>query len=748
LTQQGGEIPQKIDRFEIIAPIGYGAMGAVYKAFDPIINRPVAVKTIRLDVPPNSPDYRAFLERFKIEARTAGRLSHPNIVTLYNVGHTEQNIPWLAMEYVDGETVAELLQGEKLKPEVVISLVSQIAAAIDYAHTEGVVHRDIKPSNVIVYAGEKVKVTDFGIAKLMDADATHSGLMMGTPSYMSPEQAMGEDLDGSTDIFSLGVVAFEMLSGQQPFPGNNVTSILYKLVHSDPIHPDNLEVLGLLPDKWHQVFSRVLAKSPSERYPTAAAFVQNLELCLGSWFGALEGETVVLREPVFTPAMPARASSVDSDETVVIPPPVPPPRGAESDETLVASGPMGPLGPLRPLEMDSIDTMTVPIPAAYAGSSRESPSTMAELDETIAAPAPDIERTLYSGPAIEPEASAAALDETVFDAPPNRPAMTVTIRKPRGLKALVVPLAAGALLLAALGAFLLSRSAPEEPEPAPIEVAETPAPLPSTGSLRVATQPDGARVLVNGEERGSSPVLLEALPLGTYQVRIERSGFEAEELEAAITAEAPAASLDVALRPQAPAAPRPALFRIRSVPPGAQVAVDGRVVGVTPIERIQVDAGARVVRVLRDGFLPWEDTFRARAGRTETIDAVLTERAAAAPEPAPKPEPAVPEPPRVVEGALVERGEPGVTNPKCIRCPAVAYPEAARRTRLQGVVEVSFLIDENGEVSELQVLESGGEVFDDAVLETVKSWRYEPATKHGVRVKMRWLQRFRFQQGR
>jgi protein TonB len=156
-----------------------------------------------------------------------------------------------------------------------------------------------------------------------------------------------------------------------------------------------------------------------------------------------------------------------------------------------------------------------------------------------------------------------------------------------------------------------------------------------------------------------------------------------------------------------------------------------------------------VVRVLRDGYLPWEDTFRARAGRTETIDAVLTAR----PEPAPAPpepeEPAAPEPPpRVVEGELVQRGEPGVTNPRCLRCPAVPFPEAAKRARLQGTVELSFLIDENGEVSELQVLESGGEVFDDAVRDTVTSWRYEPATKQGVRVKMRWVQRFRFQQGR
>jgi serine/threonine-protein kinase len=718
LTQAGGEIPQKIDRYEIIAPIGFGAMGAVYKAFDPIIKRPVAVKTIRLDVPPASPDFRAFLDRFTVEARTAGRLSHPNIVTLYDVGHTEENIPWLAMEYVDGETVADLLQGERLKPEVVIGIVSQIASALDYAHGEGVVHRDIKPSNVIVYAGEKVKVTDFGIAKLMDADSTHSGIMMGTPSYMSPEQAMGEDLDGSTDIFSLGVVAFEMMSGKQPFPGNNVTSILYKLVHSDPIHPDNLEVLGLLPNKWHEVFSRVLAKSPQERYPTAAAFVQNLELCLGSWFGALEGETVVLHQPLLETAEIAKPAGVDPDETVMAPPPLPSPPGA-STETVLAS-------------VDSLPT--APLAAV--------------LDETIAAPAPDVERTLYAGPEIQTQPASSAADETLRAAPVSRPAMTVTIRKPGGLKALTVPLAAGALLLAGLVAFLLSRPSAEEPPP-PGEAAEVPAPLPPTGSLRVASKPEGARVLVNGEDKGASPLLLESLPLGTYRVRIERSGFEAEELQAAITVEAPSASLDVALKPQAPAvpaAPKPALFRIRSTPPGARVAIDGKEVGVTPIDRLKVDVGSRVVRVLHDGYLPWEDTFRARAGRTETIDAILTARAVSEPKPAP--EPSRPESSRVVEGALVERGEPGVTNPKCARCPGVPYPDAARRQRLQGVVELSFLIDEKGNVSELQVLQSGGQVFDDAVLETVKDWKYQPATKHGVRVKMRWVQRFRFQQGR
>ncbi len=247
-------------------------MGAVYKAFDPLIKRTIAIKTIRLDIPPQSPHYRTFIERFYHEARISGTLSHPNIVTLFDIGETEDKVPFLAMEYIDGETVSEVLnEGRQFRPEQVIGLVSQMAAAIDYAHAKGVIHRDIKPSNIMVHDGEKVKVTDFGIAKLVDSDITHSGSLLGTPSYMSPEQAMGESLDGRSDIFSLGVVAFEMLSGQQPFPGNNVTSILYKLVHADPVRPPNLEVLGLLPDKWHQVFSKVLSKNPPDRYGTGAA---------------------------------------------------------------------------------------------------------------------------------------------------------------------------------------------------------------------------------------------------------------------------------------------------------------------------------------------------------------------------------------------------------------------------------------------------------------------------------------------
>jgi len=322
----GEQMPSVIGRYQVQESIGYGAMGAVYKAFDPLIKRTLAIKTIRLDIPRQSPQYRSFIERFYHEARISGTLSHPNIVTLFDIGE-EGGLPYLAMEYVEGETISSILErGLRFKPEKVIGLVSQVASAIDYAHTKGVIHRDIKPSNLILYDTDRVKVTDFGIAKLVDAEMTQSGTLLGTPSYMSPEQAMGDKLDGRSDIFSLGVCAFEMLCGDQPFPGNNVTSILYKLVHVDPIEPANLEMNGLVPEKWHEVFGRVLAKKPDDRYQTATEFVQDLEYCLGAWFGALGEDTVGAGGPARA-AAPAPAARPGDEVTAALP--------ALTDETAV-----------------------------------------------------------------------------------------------------------------------------------------------------------------------------------------------------------------------------------------------------------------------------------------------------------------------------------------------------------------------------------------------------------------------------
>ncbi|HEY7434825.1 MAG TPA: serine/threonine-protein kinase, partial [Methylomirabilota bacterium] len=328
-------MPRTIGRYQVQESIGFGAMGAVYKAFDPLIKRTLAIKTLRLDIPRSSPQYKSFIDRFYHEARISGTLSHPNIVTLFDIGE-EGGVPYLAMEFVEGETLASILEkGGRFNPEKVISLVSQIASAVDYAHSKGVIHRDIKPSNLILYEADRVKVTDFGIAKLGDAEMTQSGTLLGTPAYMSPEQAMGEKLDGRSDIFSLGVCAFEMLSGEQPFAGPNVTAILYKLVHVEPIEPANLEMNGLVPQKWREVFGKVLAKKPDDRYQTATEFVQDLEYCLGSWFGSAMLDTLVdedagnairaAADAATAAGTPARAAAAEIATPPALPAPDPPP---------------------------------------------------------------------------------------------------------------------------------------------------------------------------------------------------------------------------------------------------------------------------------------------------------------------------------------------------------------------------------------------------------------------------------------
>ncbi len=572
MTQRGDQIPKKIDRYEIIEAVGFGAMGAVYKAFDPLIKRPVAVKTLRVDVPPQSPEYKAFLERFATEARTAGRLSHPNIVTLYDVGHTDGQLPWRAMEFIEGQTVADLIEGEKLRPEVVVGLVSQIASALDYAHGEGVIHRDIKPSNIIVFGGEKVKVADFGIAKLMDAEMTNSGLMLGTPSYMSPEQAMGEDLDGRTDIFSLGVVSFEMLSGKQPFPGNNVTSILYKLVHADPVRPDDLEVLGLLPNKWHEVFDRVLAKEANERFSTAAEFVENLEHCLGSWFGALEGETIVMKDAgaLFdaapapsVPSTPVETAQPVEDgpgETVVLSADAAPPASGQ-DESLE--------GVTVGLERDHA------IADVSADTNLEARPSVEEINEdtVLMAPPGDAEATLYAESELDETVVAFdAADETVVQGPATAAGRTATAWL-RALPPTRLALAAVVFVSMIFALFLIFSGGGPSPDAATTSAAV------ESGTVVVTTEPEGALVFLDGEQRGTTPLELEALPLGDYALRVERTGYLPEELSAALTGEEPLANFELVL------VPAPAYLLVSSSPGGARVAIDGQRVGTTPTER-------------------------------------------------------------------------------------------------------------------------------------------------------------------
>jgi len=276
----------QVPRYVLEKVLGSGSMGVVYKARDRVLGRTVAIKTIRKELISKDSEYRACRDRFFHEAHIFGSLSHPNIVVLYDVGETDDGVPYLTMEYVPDASLGAIER--RLSLDQVIWLLAQLASGIDYAHSREVLHRDIKPTNILLGEGGEAKIADFGVAKFLGAEFTRSQTQFGTPGYMSPEQVLGMTLTQGSDVFSLAVVAFELLSGRKPFPGKSVHSILHKIVHADPILPTGLEETGLAVEKWKEVFGHALAKEPRQRYPSASELVSELvEICPGSWLGGL-----------------------------------------------------------------------------------------------------------------------------------------------------------------------------------------------------------------------------------------------------------------------------------------------------------------------------------------------------------------------------------------------------------------------------------------------------------------------------
>jgi serine/threonine-protein kinase len=247
-------------------------MGAVYKAVDPLIERAVAIKTINLNL---SKEERAeFEERFYREAKSAGRLSHANIVTIYDVGETDDTA-YIAMEYLEGESLREMLDsGVVLTIEMIARIAARVANALNYAHENHVVHRDIKPANIMITLDRDVKIMDFGIAQIPTGSRTQLGTVLGSPKYMAPEQVAGQPTDGRTDIFALGVVLYEMLTGVTPFNGDNLSAIMYKVLNEEPAPPSTLN--SRVPPVFDRIISRALAKRPEDRYQTAQEFASDL----------------------------------------------------------------------------------------------------------------------------------------------------------------------------------------------------------------------------------------------------------------------------------------------------------------------------------------------------------------------------------------------------------------------------------------------------------------------------------------
>jgi serine/threonine-protein kinase len=273
---QNGTTRPTLGRYEIITELGQGAMGTVYLGRDPSIQRQVAVKT--LNYAEIAADELADVKaRFFREAEAAGKLSHPNIVTIYDVGE-DHDMAYIAMELLDGRDLTHCCQKGQLLPlKRVLNIVSLVAEALGYAHDQQVVHRDIKPANIMLIANDQVRVADFGIARVISSSKTHTGVIFGTPSYMSPEQVAGKKVDGRSDLFSLGIVFYEMLTGQRPFTGDSMSALLYAVSNSEYVPLE--ETAPKTPSACVRIIEKMLAKGVSKRYQSATQVIKDITSC-------------------------------------------------------------------------------------------------------------------------------------------------------------------------------------------------------------------------------------------------------------------------------------------------------------------------------------------------------------------------------------------------------------------------------------------------------------------------------------
>ncbi|PYQ04252.1 MAG: hypothetical protein DMF82_11175 [Acidobacteria bacterium] len=311
--------PQTLARYQIQGEIGRGMMGVVYRALDPALGRVVALKTVQSVFPLPPEQQKAFEERFLSEARVAAGLSHPAIVTVHDVGRDpESGALFIAFEYLQGQTLAELTATGALEWREAFRIAGRLAEALQHAHARGVVHRDIKPGNVMVLPTGDPKIMDFGIAKLTSSQLTAAGEFFGTPSYMSPEQALGESVDGRSDIFSLGSVTYLMLTGMKAFDATSVPAVLNKVARNEPPPPSRFS--PGLPADVDVIVMRALAKRPSERYPDGRTMAEDIEDALAGrplrhrltqlpeWAGSSTGALALDEVAAVAPPPPSAAA--------------------------------------------------------------------------------------------------------------------------------------------------------------------------------------------------------------------------------------------------------------------------------------------------------------------------------------------------------------------------------------------------------------------------------------------------------
>jgi serine/threonine protein kinase len=558
----------RIGRYRIVKELGRGAMGVVYQAVDPTIGRTLAIKTIRLREV-DDPEQRARLkERLFREARSAGVLSHPGIVTIYDM-EEDDGLAYIAMQFVNGPTLDEVMSRPKaMGPQEMFRTLRQTAAALDFAHEKGIVHRDIKPANIMIDDQGMAKIADFGIAKVgASGNLTLSGTILGTPNYMSPEQVQGKAVDGRADQFSLGVVAYEILTGERPFAGEHLGTVVYKIVAEEP--PVTSRLNPTLSPDIDAVIRKALSKKPESRYRSCTEFVNALEgacLKLEGWRGQARGTSHNLS----TEVRPASARTAQSAARKKRPQPAKP--ASMFFPALCAfvvvlgvmallawqSGVWNPVPLLAPVRLEAkadvkaetpagpVEDVETPPAATPATPPANEPAN--EPPDSAGSEAPSVQKTEVRPPeAKAPEAKVTPpLTHPVVPAPVvTAPAIIKPAGAPQDVLVQTNPPGATAILdgraesgcqtpcvlLGEPGQHILALTLPGfQKEIRRIRIADSREDVPLVtlspigGTLMISTSPPGANIFIDGKLQTSLTPSQISLSQGSYKVMVERDG--------------------------------------------------------------------------------------------------------------------------------------------------------------------------------------------------------------------------------
>jgi serine/threonine-protein kinase len=598
----------KAGRYDLREELGRGAMGVVFHGFDPMIGRDVAVKTLRLSEAGTGLSREELIGRFQTEARAAGLLTHPNIVVVFDAGE-EEGLFYITMEFVEGRSLQTLIDAHQpFSLPRVMKLMEQVCSALDFAHQHNVVHRDIKPANLMLTSDDTVKITDFGTAKILQFGTAQTAHVMGTPSYMSPEQVKGKPVDGRSDIFSLGVILYELMTGEKPFPGQNITTVIYKIINEEPIPPRSLD--SSIHPGLSAVITRALAKDPTARFQNCHELLNALK----NYHEMVSPDATVRMAPVNSPAsqganrpaaQPPRIAAVPVTPASTGPDPsaqfMLPVAVEEKDSkrpgglllTLILLGIIGysgyrvypPLVDLWQRAHEPAEASAIP-PKAESAPQTPNPDSSNGKPEAQSNDAPRA-----AAPA--PEATAAPADNSApHDVPRPTTAPATPLKTPEP-----EPAAAGSANKPIAQQKPASPAGPTAAHQLESRLRAEIAGLPLTDKVQIQTTANALTLsgsLTFAEHRD----LLQHLRTVPAGVRV------IDDIE---FSENPKAT---------PAPASTGWIWARSSPPGARILVDGAETGLRTPARLELQAGEHEVRLVRRGFGTGQRNVQVNAGQT------------------------------------------------------------------------------------------------------------------------------------